>query len=45
MDKGEDEIFADPVSQSIAEGWRHGVAKALERQFAAFVPDSTAKVA
>ncbi len=45
LEKGEDEIFADPVSQSIAQGWRHGVAKALEHQFAAFVPDSTAKVA
>lgn len=45
LEKGEEEIFADPVSQSIAEGWRHGMAKALERQFAALLPDSTAKVA
>jgi len=36
--KDEEEIFPDPTSQSIAEGWRAGVSKALERQFAAFVP-------
>jgi hypothetical protein len=29
----------------MAEGWRNGVAKALERQSAAFVPESVAKVA
>src|SRR5499425_2136080 len=36
LEKGEQDIFPDPVSQSIAEGWRTGAAKALERQFAAF---------
>jgi NAD(P)-dependent dehydrogenase (short-subunit alcohol dehydrogenase family) len=41
FEKGEEDIFPDPASQSIAEGWRTGVAKALERQFAAFVPQST----
>ena len=40
FDKGEEEIFPDPASQSIAEGWRAGVSKALERQFAAFLPQS-----
>jgi len=45
LEKGEEDIFPDPVSQSIAEGWRTGVAKALEHQFAAFVPQSAAKVA
>src|SRR6266436_3401497 len=45
LEKGEEEIFPDPMSQSIAEGWRNGVAKALERQSAAFVPESVAKVA
>jgi len=39
---GEDEIFPDPASRSVAEGWRAGTAKALERQFAAFVPASAA---
>ena len=38
LEKCEDDIFPDPASQSIAEGWRSGTAKALERQFAAFVP-------
>jgi len=42
LDRGEEEIFPDPVSQSIAEGWRNGVAKALERQNAVFVPKSVA---
>jgi len=45
LEKGEEEIFPDPMSQSIAEGWRNGVAKALELQSAAFVPESVAKVA
>jgi NAD(P)-dependent dehydrogenase (short-subunit alcohol dehydrogenase family) len=38
LENGEEDIFPDPVSQSIAEGWRNGVAKVLEHQFAAFVP-------
>jgi NAD(P)-dependent dehydrogenase (short-subunit alcohol dehydrogenase family) len=42
LEKGEEEIFPDPMSQSIADGWRNGVAKALERQVAAFVPESVA---
>jgi NAD(P)-dependent dehydrogenase (short-subunit alcohol dehydrogenase family) len=45
LERGEEEIFPDPASQSIAEGWRAGVLKALERQFGAFVPESAAKVA
>ena len=39
---GEEDIFPDPLSQSIAEGWRTGVAKELERQYAGFVPQSAA---
>jgi hypothetical protein len=42
VEKGEEEIFPDPMSQSIAEGWRNGVVKALERQVAVFVPESVA---
>src|SRR6267154_1725894 len=42
LEKGEEEIFPDPTSRSIAEGWRAGVSKALERQFAAFVPQRSA---
>jgi len=45
LERGEEEIFPDPASQSIAEGWRTGAAKALERQFAAFVPQSAAGAA
>ena len=37
MENGEEEIFPDPLSASMAEGWRGGAAKALERQFAALV--------
>ncbi len=39
LEKKEEDIFPDPASQSIAEGWRNGVAKAFERQYAGFVPD------
>jgi NAD(P)-dependent dehydrogenase (short-subunit alcohol dehydrogenase family) len=42
VESGEDDIFPDPVSQSIADGWRAGVAKGLERQFAGFAPQGTA---
>jgi NAD(P)-dependent dehydrogenase (short-subunit alcohol dehydrogenase family) len=45
LESGEDEIFPDPASLSMAEGWRTGALKALERQFSAFVPGSPAKVA
>jgi len=44
LEKGEEDIFPDPASQSIAEGWRNGVAKALERQFTVFVPESAANL-
>jgi len=42
LEKGEDDIFPDPASQSIAAEWRTGAAKALERQFAGFVPETAA---
>ncbi len=45
VEKNEEDIFPDPMSESIAEGWRTGVAKDLERQFAAFLPGSITKVA
>jgi hypothetical protein len=45
VERGEEEIFPDLMSQSIAEGWRNGVAKALERQSAVFVPQSVASAA
>jgi NAD(P)-dependent dehydrogenase (short-subunit alcohol dehydrogenase family) len=34
LEKGEDDIFPDPMSESVAEGWRNGALKALELQFA-----------
>jgi NAD(P)-dependent dehydrogenase (short-subunit alcohol dehydrogenase family) len=34
VERGEEDIFPDPMSQSIAESWRSGAAKALERQYA-----------
>jgi hypothetical protein len=37
VEKGEEDIFPDPMSESIAESWRSGAAKALERQFAGLV--------
>jgi hypothetical protein len=32
VDRGEEEIFPDTMSQMLAAGWRAGVAKQLERQ-------------
>jgi len=43
LENGEEEIFPDPASKGIEEGWRQGVAKVLERQFSAFVPESMVK--
>jgi NAD(P)-dependent dehydrogenase (short-subunit alcohol dehydrogenase family) len=37
LERGAEEIFPDPLSQSLAEGWRAGVAKDLQRQNAAMV--------
>jgi NAD(P)-dependent dehydrogenase (short-subunit alcohol dehydrogenase family) len=42
LEKGEEDIFPDPESRAMAEAWRMGAAKALERQYAAFVPASAA---
>src|ERR1700688_197847 len=44
LENGDEDIFPDPASQSIAEGWRNGAVKALERQFAAFVPEGVANL-
>jgi NAD(P)-dependent dehydrogenase (short-subunit alcohol dehydrogenase family) len=37
VENGEEDIFPDPMSASMAESWRSGAAKALERQYAALV--------
>jgi NAD(P)-dependent dehydrogenase (short-subunit alcohol dehydrogenase family) len=44
LEKGEEDIFPDPGSQPMADGWRNGVTKGLEREFAAFVQPSTANL-
>jgi NAD(P)-dependent dehydrogenase (short-subunit alcohol dehydrogenase family) len=35
LEKGDEDILPDPLSASVAESWRSGEAKMLERQFAA----------
>jgi NAD(P)-dependent dehydrogenase (short-subunit alcohol dehydrogenase family) len=42
VERGEDDIFPDPASLSIADAWRASVVKALEHQFAAFIQPSAA---
>jgi len=37
LERGDEEIFPDPMSASMAESWRSGAAKAFERQNAALV--------
>lgn len=37
LENGEEEIFPDPASAPLFEGWRNGAAKALEHQIAALV--------
>jgi hypothetical protein len=37
VESGEEDIFPDPMSATMAEGWRSGVAKELERQDAALL--------
>jgi NAD(P)-dependent dehydrogenase (short-subunit alcohol dehydrogenase family) len=44
MERGEEDIFPDPMSGGIAASWRSGVSKVLERQFSAYTPENMAKV-
>ena len=37
LERGEEEIFPDPVSESLAESWRNSALKELERQSATLV--------
>jgi NAD(P)-dependent dehydrogenase (short-subunit alcohol dehydrogenase family) len=39
VDVGQEDIFPDPMSQSLAQSWRSGAAKTLERQYAALVAE------
>jgi NAD(P)-dependent dehydrogenase (short-subunit alcohol dehydrogenase family) len=43
VDTGEEEIFPDPKSATMADSWRSGAAKALERQYAAVLEAATAQ--
>jgi NAD(P)-dependent dehydrogenase (short-subunit alcohol dehydrogenase family) len=43
VEAGEEDIFPDPMSQTMAEGWRGGVAKAFERQNAALAQAALAE--
>jgi NAD(P)-dependent dehydrogenase (short-subunit alcohol dehydrogenase family) len=36
VENGEEDIFPDPMSQTLAEGWRSGTVKAFERQLSSF---------
>jgi NAD(P)-dependent dehydrogenase (short-subunit alcohol dehydrogenase family) len=40
VDNGEEDIFPDPLSQTMAQSWHNGAAKALERQNATLVVQS-----
>jgi len=40
VEKGEQDIFPDPMSESMAENWRSGAVKALERQYAGLIDPS-----
>jgi len=42
LDRGEEDIFPDATSLSIADAWRAGVVKALEHQFAGLIQSSAA---
>ena len=37
VEKDEEEIFPDPMSESLAQSWHSGATKALERQYAALL--------
>ena len=37
VERGDEDIFPDPMSESLAESWRNGSAKALELMLAAYV--------
>jgi NAD(P)-dependent dehydrogenase (short-subunit alcohol dehydrogenase family) len=43
VENGDEDIFPDPMSQTMAESWRTGAVKAVERQFAAIVAPQPVK--
>ena len=42
VENGDEDIFPDPLSASLADSWRNGPAKAFERQYATLVSASPA---
>jgi NAD(P)-dependent dehydrogenase (short-subunit alcohol dehydrogenase family) len=44
VEKDEEDIFPDPMAESMAESWHSGAAKALERQYAALAEAVRAKL-
>ena len=45
LEAGEEDIFPDPMAQALADSWRSGAAKALERQNAALAQAALAQPA
>jgi NAD(P)-dependent dehydrogenase (short-subunit alcohol dehydrogenase family) len=43
VENEEEEIFPDPMSAAMAEGWRNSAVKELQRQFAAYVAQTPVK--
>ena len=43
VENEEEEIFPDPMSEAVAEGWRKSAVKELQRQFAAYVDQTPVK--
>ncbi|GAA2143024.1 SDR family NAD(P)-dependent oxidoreductase [Actinomadura napierensis] len=43
LEKEEEEIFPDPMAQALADDWRNGAAKGLERQYAELAKAELAK--
>jgi NAD(P)-dependent dehydrogenase (short-subunit alcohol dehydrogenase family) len=43
VEAGDEEIFPDPMSAAVAEGWRGSAVKALQRQFAGYVQQTPVK--
>jgi len=42
VERGEEEIFPDPMSETMAQSWRSGALKAFERQNAALLEEPVA---
>jgi NAD(P)-dependent dehydrogenase (short-subunit alcohol dehydrogenase family) len=45
VEKDEEDIFPDPMAESMAQSWHSGAAKALERQYAAIFTEATSAAA